>query len=266
MSRTHRTRRLAHLALAGGLALAVAACGESDDGAQSSSGQTPVAVATSAVAANDAHAFCAAELAIEQASNDESADPTPLISAATEVVPPEISDAFHAVIAAFQAGDTESDAFTAPYAQLVGWVADNCGYAQVDAKMSEYAFTGVPGEIASGPTVFSSTNAGQEYHEMIVFRRMPGVADPVQDLLMLPDDELFTKITSAGGIGPTAQGATARAVVDLTPGAYFAVCFLPVGTTSAQQLEGLGPDAPEDPDGPPPHMTQGMIAEFTVPG
>ena len=49
-------------------------------------------------------------------------------------------------------------------------------------------------------------------------------------------------------------GEDGYAVVELEPGDYIALCFIPTGMTSDE-----GPP----PEGPP-HAMQGMVAEFTV--
>lgn len=68
-------------------------------------------------------------------------------------------------------------------------------------------------------------------------------------------------------------GNVSYSTADLTPGRYFALCFLPDGATPEvlMQLEEAGVDGPEDTipadfevELGPPHFTKGMIHEFTV--
>ena len=58
-----------------------------------------------------------------------------------------------------------------------------------------------------------------------------------------------------------APGDSDTLFVDLEPGRYVIVCFLPVGATP-DNMEALESGELEG----PPHFTQGMVEEFTVEG
>jgi plastocyanin len=128
--------------------------------------------------------------------------------------------------------------------------------SQIEVTGVEYAFQGVPATAASG-TTFTFRNDGSELHEMVVFRKNPGVTQTFEELLALPEAEAFALVTPVGGT-MTAPGSTAPTTVTVTePGEHLMVCFVPVGTTSASI----------DPSSPPtgePHFTRGMLAEFDV--
>ena len=61
------------------------------------------------------------------------------------------------------------------------------------------------------------------------------------ELLALPEEEVFTMITMVGGAF-AAPGTTGNTVMDLTPGRYVAVCPIPQGMTPeiAAQIRGSG--------------------------
>ncbi len=66
----------------------------------------------------------------------------------------------------------------------------------------------------------------------------------------------MAKVSDAGfAIGP--PGAETTFYADLEPGRYAFFCFLPVGSTSFEEIEtaeGL------------PHLTQGMVKELSIEG
>ncbi len=72
---------------------------------------------------------------------------------------------------------------------MIDYMIANCGYPVIDVTAQEYAFVGIPEEIAAGPTIFNITNEGEQVHEMIVFRISDDVDLPVQEILQLPDEE-----------------------------------------------------------------------------
>lgn len=130
------------------------------------------------------------------------------------------------------------------------------GEGQVEVIGVEYAFENVPATTAAG-TEFSFENEGSELHEMVVLRKNPGVTESFQELLALPEEEAFTKVTPVGGT-LAAPGTTAPNTVTVSePGEHIMLCFIPVGTTSASI----------DPNSPPtgePHFVRGMLEEFVV--
>lgn len=271
-----RTRPLTALALAAGLTVSLAACGDDDDAVTTDAPAATAAPADDAPvtdapattagddagAAADADAFCAAEMEIEATVNMQG-DPSAAIATALATAPADVKPALEGVVAAFQAGDRESEAFSVPYGQMIEWMSDNCGFTVIDATATEYAFAGVPDAVTAGPAIINLTNLGAEFHEIIVFKKADGVTDSVHDILALPEEEMAAKAEfTIAAFGP--PEAVAHGVGELTPGDYFAVCFLPAGATPEVMAQMDGPDSPLPEGAGAPHFTHGMIAEFTV--
>jgi hypothetical protein len=275
-------RKLAGATMAATLCLAAAACGDDDDEAaepattaeqattappESTAGPatTSPPVTTSApattAAAGDLAGFCDAELAVEGAvaSEDEAA-----IGSAIEqliaAAPPEVAGTVETVVAEFQASGGESEAFTEAYSELIGFVKGNCGFTDLTVEATNYAFGGLPRNVAAGPAVVTLENKADEFHEMVVFRINDDVTDTLIELLSLPEEEAMTKITMAG-VAFAAPGETGHTAFTLEPGRYAAVCFLPEGATpeAMEQME----QSSVPPEGQP-HFMHGMAQEFEV--
>jgi hypothetical protein len=137
------------------------------------------------------------------------------------------------------------------------FVADSCGYRTVEVSAVEYSFDTIPTSLPAGRTTFVFTNNGAEIHEMVVFRINDGVTETVDELLALPEDEAFEKVTFTGATFGV-QRETDTETFELTPGRYVALCFVPIGTTEVE------PDDADVAEPGPPHFTEGMQAEFTV--
>jgi hypothetical protein len=118
--------------------------------------------------------------------------------------------------------------------------------ADVTLTMNDYDF-GLPQSIAPGRHTIRVTNAGPQVHEIELVRLAPGKT--MQDFLKWgatfqgppPGDAI-------GGIAFLENGRDAYFTVDLTPGNYLAICFVP--------------DAKDG----RPHFVHGMIKEFRVGG
>jgi hypothetical protein len=82
---------------------------------------------------------------------------------------------------------------------------------------------------------------------MSVFRINDDVTEPFADILKLPEKVTMTKGRSVGHASAK-PGDDDFAVLNLTAGRYGVGCFVPVGGK----------------EGAPPHVTRGMLAEFTV--
>lgn len=259
-----------------------AACGSSADDGASKSG-TPTTASTTADVGSmaDDAAYCKAALAIDTdpgpqvdfASASEAEIAAGLKAYATDTLGPLLDD-IEAVapselddeIAAYRkAIDTvaetgDGSAFDDPALTKAGATAHaydlkTCGYEQVDAVTTDYAFGGIAETYESGPVSFEVSNEGKELHEMIVLRINDGVDKSAAEILALPEAEARDSVEMMGMLDPLAPGDSDYVVVDLKPGRYIATCFLPKGATSM--------DAMESADGQP-HAALGMVQEFTV--
>lgn len=206
-------------------------------------------------------AFCEAELDVEAAVATE--DPKaiePAFAALQQAAPEEISATVETAISEaskfLAAGSEPTEEFYTAYAEVVGYVSDNCGFATLDVLAKDYSFGGIGPDVPAGPTVVNLTNDCKELHEIALIRKNDDVTESFEELLALPEEEAMTKTTSAGAAFAF-PGDVGHTVVDLQPGEYIAVCFIPVGLTPEVAQSG------EEPHGAP-HFTKGMQLEFTV--
>ena len=115
----------------------------------------------------------------------------------------------------------------------------------VEVHAKDFAFT-APKTVSAGPTTFRLINDGKELHHLSVIKLAKGKT--VKDL-----GEAFAKqgpppawITDMGGPNPAAPGGSVEATLNLSPGEYAIMCFIP------------------SPGSPMPHMAKGMVGSFTV--
>ncbi len=95
---------------------------------------------------------------------------------------------------------------------------------------------------AAEAMIFNVANSGEELHEAVVLQ-LPEGADP---LGLLDDSVSFEDVAFIGGVFPVFPGETKDlALMNLEPGTYTLVCFIP------------GPDGA-------PHAVNGMIGQFEV--
>jgi len=126
-------------------------------------------------------------------------------------------------------------------------VHEECDLQAVNIKAIEYAFADAPTTLDAGRVSFALENAGVEEHEMVLFRRNDGVTESLEQIMELGEEEIFSKLTFTGVTfgGP---GSTNYTAMDLEPGTYFLLCFIP---------QGGGEDGP-------PHFMGGMQHTLTV--
>ena len=113
----------------------------------------------------------------------------------------------------------------------------------------DFAFTGVPTSLSAGKTTFKVINAGQEPHEMTIFRLKDISAAQLRDILMARADRAAgpPPFEEAGGFQAMMPGDSGWVRVDLTSGEYGLVCFIP-----SQSNQGA------------PHFALGMVSSLTV--
>lgn len=280
--------------------------GGADTGADTSSGEIDLASFCNGAIEGESMFQAGPEL-------DEEGNPTadsleefsgrlePLLQDLEENAPEEVSSDVDTVVegvrTALEEGDMEAvftpEIFEADSA-IDEYVFNNCELDSTQEIVAvNYAFEDVPENISPGQVGIRLDNQGEDLHEAVIFRIDDETDLSVEELLDLPEEE-GQELAEFKGVAFAEPGGQASAVVDLEEGRYAFVCFIPVGATSLEDLEGPGgpeaeespeadqspeteespeadqsPEAEESPDGeeqegPPPHFTQGMFAEFTV--
>jgi hypothetical protein len=126
-------------------------------------------------------------------------------------------------------------------------IHNGCGMQAVDIKAIEYSYVDAPSTLKAGAVSFSLKNEGVEEHEMVLFKRADGVTETLDQILELPEDEQMSKIAFTG-VTFGAPDTTNYVAVDLEPGTYFLLCFIPQGGAE---------------DGPP-HFLGGMKQTIEV--
>lgn len=93
----------------------------------------------------------------------------------------------------------------------------------------EFEFDGVPEQVDAGSHTFSFSNDGSEPHELLIFRNTEGLS--LEEIAALGPVDSKAHI-EVGGMVVAAPGADAEAPmqVELTPGEWEVVCFIPTPT------------------------------------
>lgn len=273
-------------------AIALAACGDDDEATDTTTGattpadtQAPPPDTTAAPAPDDTTAadpsgfagtasaeFCEGFVGIETALKNAPEDPAEMEAFVAEQVTPnlelvrqnlpaevgaDVSVMADAVEQLAQTGDfsvMDTPEMTAASGVVYPYLADGCGLASMAGTAVDYGYEGLPDEVAAGTTVIVLTNESEndEIHEMGLVKLVDGDDISLEELLALPEVEQMEHIEHFGGGVFVAPGATSGTVVDLTPGRWAYVCFIPIGSVHGEMGEGA------------PHFTAGMAGEFTV--
>jgi plastocyanin len=120
---------------------------------------------------------------------------------------------------------------------------------ETDMTVSMNDFSFAPSaNLKAGPQMIKFENKGKQPHEAVVMRLAEGVtADDFVEMASAdewPDGP--PPVTAAGGGAPLDPGGTSYVSMDLEPGKYMVICYVP------------------DPEGGMPHFAKGMVDEFTV--
>lgn len=262
------------------LAAALAACGSDDDGGgdDTSAAETTAAEETAAEESADPAKFCEAAVDLEagffsgpgpeegappeeqQAALEEfTATMEPLLAEVEETAPEEISadvETAAGLVREGLAGNDpsvlESPEFQEADDNIDEYMLAECGYEQIQATGVDYEYEGLPDTVPAGVVAVTFTNEGSEVHELGIARINDDVTEPVEQLLTLPEEEVFSKLQLVG-VTFASPGESETAFFRMEEGRYGAACFVPEGTTS-MEMPGMGA----------PHFTMGMFAEFTA--
>jgi hypothetical protein len=125
--------------------------------------------------------------------------------------------------------------------------------ADATVTLKDFAFD-LPSPVSAGRHLWEVVNDGPEVHELVVLK-LTAPLSPDQLLAVLAGLAAPSAgsapagpppVAPAGGLSPIASGGKAWLELDLTPGNYVAVCFVPDPTTGK------------------PHLALGMVMPFTV--
>ena len=113
----------------------------------------------------------------------------------------------------------------------------------VTVRAKEFAFD-MPKSIPAGPTTFRLVNDGKEFHHLSIIKLEQGktIADFGEAMKSGPPEWAV----AYGGPNAAVPGQTIAATIDMEPGSYVVVCFIPSPGEQA------------------PHAMKGMIAPLTV--
>jgi hypothetical protein len=116
--------------------------------------------------------------------------------------------------------------------------------ADLTITMNDFSFD-MPSEINTGPQVWRVVNEGVQWHEINVVRLAPGATiDDVNAYFMAPDGP--PPFEPVGGLNGFSADGVGWVTMDLEPGSYVAICYIP------------------DPGTGHPHFALGMIQQFEV--
>lgn len=141
--------------------------------------------------------------------------------------------------------------------------------AATEVVAVDYHFEGLPETIESGTTLTMRNDSDHEVHELFAMRIPDAETRSVDELIALPQNELFAALPGEPATVLVAPpGDEAIAVLGdgtLEPGRYLVACAIPTGADPAEFMrQAQEAEGPPDVPGGPPHFTSGMYAELVV--
>ena len=107
--------------------------------------------------------------------------------------------------------------------------------ADVTIKVLDYAFV-LSGPLTPGNHVIRVENAGPQPHELMLARLAPGKAIKDIEKWVSGGEKGLPPVSSIGGVAPMMANESGQFVVDLAPGDYALICFLPDGKDGKAHL------------------------------
>lgn len=117
-------------------------------------------------------------------------------------------------------------------------------YPEIIITANEYTY-GVPAQVEAGLASVTLKNEGQEPHHVQLARLNDGVSIEQFQTALAEGPEAFALVTWAGGPAVIDAGGSQTVTIDLAPGTYLLLCFVP-------DHEGT------------PHMALGQLASMEV--
>lgn len=133
--------------------------------------------------------------------------------------------------------------------EVTGEAAAAASEADATVKMVDFAFA-LPGDLKAGEQTWQFVNTGKQVHHAVILKLKPGKT--MEDVMSFSETfEGEDPTEEFAYVHMLSPGSSNFMTLDLTPGAYVALCFIP--------------DYAKGGDGAP-HMAHGMMQAFTVAG
>jgi plastocyanin len=122
----------------------------------------------------------------------------------------------------------------------------------IEVTGKDYAFEGLPTEVAAGTQLTFKNVATDEEHLLVEVRKNDDATRELEDLLKNGTSEEQQSMTSQVGELEAAPGQSASGTITLDkPGEYLALCPIPVGYMAGPASDAM------------PHFIKGMYQYFT---
>jgi hypothetical protein len=110
----------------------------------------------------------------------------------------------------------------------------------VGVQEIDYQYVGMPDTVPAGLVAVTSTNGGSQPHQIILGQLKVGVTDQ-QVVGAFPgrDAKIDPLLDYAGGPNLVAPGGSQTVVVNLPPGRYVALCFVPTADGTTHFMKGM---------------------------
>ena len=142
---------------------------------------------------------------------------------------------------------------------------------KIEVTAKDYSFEGIPETMAVGSSLGLKNSSAKEVHEIVVFRLPDTEKRSGKELAKLPMADLQKALAGPPTMvivaPPTQPGFVAVGDGTLSqPGRYLAICAVPTGADPSAYMSAAAQSkgGPVNVPGGPPHMAEGMWAEFTV--
>jgi hypothetical protein len=76
------------------------------------------------------------------------------------------------------------------YGDTIAWAGENCDVETLDVTAVDYGYDGIPDTLSTGYHVLEFTNEGQEQHEMFAFKINDGVAETLDEIFAMSEEEI----------------------------------------------------------------------------
>ena len=134
----------------------------------------------------------------------------------------------------------------------------------------DFGFEGLPDTIEAGTRLTLRNDSEVEVHELVAMAIPPEETRSTEELITLPEPELFAAIPGEPALvlvaPPGEESFPALGDGTLEAGRYLVFCAIPTGADPDELMQAMqeATDGPPQVDGGPPHFASGMYAELTV--